>query len=51
MSLEGKVQYSCPVPIFLIELYWKFLVHTKIAYELRVFHDFVQSTFGQVQGH
>lgn len=33
--------------------YWKFLVHTKIAFDLRVCHDFEPRSFefGQVQRH
>lgn len=40
MSMEGKVQNSCPVCIFLMEKHWKFLLHAKIANDLRVCHDF-----------
>lgn len=35
-SLEGEVQNLCPIFIFLIEKYWKFLLHTMIAFNLRV---------------
>lgn len=38
-SMEGKVQNSCTVYIFLMEKYWKFLLHIIIAYDLRVCHD------------
>uniref|UniRef100_K1QGI1 Uncharacterized protein n=1 Tax=Magallana gigas TaxID=29159 RepID=K1QGI1_MAGGI len=33
------MQNSCPVHIFLMGKHWKFLLHTKIAYDLRVCHD------------
>lgn len=31
-------------------LKFKFLLYKKIAYDMRVFHDFNPSSFGQVQG-
>lgn len=47
-SLKRNVQYSCSVHIFLMEKHWNFLLHIKIAYDLRVFHPWL---FRQVQGH
>lgn len=37
--------------ISLIEKHCRFLLHTKIACDLRVFHDFVLRSFVKVQGH
>ena len=34
-----------------MEKHWKFLLHTKIAYDLRVCHDLDPRSFGQGQGH
>lgn len=47
-----SVQYYS-VHIFLMEKLWKFLLHTKIAYELRVCRDLDPKLYAiwQVQGH
>lgn len=50
-SLKGKVQYSCSVHIFLMEKQWNFLLHIKIAYDLRVCHDFHSWLIRQFQGN
>ena len=34
-----------------MEKHWKFLLHTKIAYDLRVCHDLDPRSFGQGQSH
>lgn len=34
-----------------MENHWKFLLHIKVAYDLRECHDFDPKTFDQVQGH
>lgn len=39
LSVCLYVLYSCPVHIFLKETHWKFLLHKKIAYDLRVCHE------------
>lgn len=39
MSMEKQVLNSRPVNICLMEKHWKFLLNTKIAYDLRVYHD------------
>lgn len=46
-----KMSISCPVFIFLMEKHWMFLLHTKIAYDLRMCHALDPSSFGKVQGH
>lgn len=33
---------SCPVHISLMEKHWKILLHSKVAYDLRVCHDLTQ---------
>lgn len=33
------------------EEHWKLLLHTQIAYHLRMFHNFDERSFGKVQGH
>ena len=51
LSVRLSLQNSSPVHIFLMEKHWKFLLHTKIAYDLRVCHDLDPRSFGQGQGH
>lgn len=46
-SLEGEVQNLCPIFIFLIEKYWKFLLHTMIAFNLRVVMIFTQGHYSK----
>eukprot|EP00105_Crassostrea_gigas_P038152 XP_019922300.1 PREDICTED: CD109 antigen-like [Crassostrea gigas] len=46
-----KEQNSCPVHIFLMDKYWKFLIHIKIAYNLSMCHDIDPRSIEQVQGH
>lgn len=36
---------------FLCRKHWKFLIHTKIAYDLKVHRDLDSRSFGQGQGH
>lgn len=43
--------HSSPVHIFHMKKRLTFLFHIKIAYDLRVCHDFDQRSFEQVQGH
>lgn len=45
------MNYSYPVYIFLMEKQWKFLLNTKIAYDLSVRHDFDLTSFRKVQGY
>lgn len=40
-----SVQNSCPFHIFLKEKYWKFLFPSKIAYDLREWHDLQPKLF------
>uniref|UniRef100_K1Q234 Uncharacterized protein n=1 Tax=Magallana gigas TaxID=29159 RepID=K1Q234_MAGGI len=46
-----KVQTSCLVHIFLMDKYWKFLIHIKIAYNLRVCHDLDPRSIEEVQAN
>lgn len=48
---EEKVRNLCLLYAILMKKYWKFLLHKKIAYYLRVCHDLDQRSFVQVQGH
>lgn len=48
---KEKVHYLCLVYTLLMEKHWTFLLHIKIAYDLRVCHDFDPRSFWQVQGH
>lgn len=47
-SLEGKVQSLCLDYISLIKKHWTFLLHIKIAYDVRSCHEVDP---GSVQGH
>lgn len=38
---------NLPVHIFLIETHWTFLLHTKIAYLLKICNDFTQGHLGR----
>lgn len=49
-SMEGKVENSFQFHIYLMEKNFKFLLHTWIAYDLRVCHDFDPESVLQVPG-
>lgn len=37
------------IHIFLVEKHWRFLLHTKITYDIRMCHDFIPMSFELVQ--
>lgn len=51
VKVTGKVQNWCPVHILLIGKHWKILLHTQIAYDLRVCHHPDSRSLRQGQGH
>lgn len=48
--MNGNVQDSCLVYIFLKEKRWKLLLPKNIADDPRICNDFEARSFGQVQG-